>query len=148
MRRALLLSLAIAFALACGDNVTEPIPERTTAVTPPVSFATTTTEDGLSISTDKDDYAPGETVHLTGSGWPAGDVLDIKLDDEPATHAPHTWTINVLEDGTFEDFTYVVDVGDLGVSFTLTATSRKTGRSLTVTFTDGNVRVNGTPLGA
>src|SRR5918995_6240005 len=118
MRRSLLSSLAIAFALACGDSVTEPVPDRSavTPVAPPVSFATTTTEDGLSISTDKDDYAPGDVVHLTGSGWPANDVLDIKLDDEPATHEPHTWTIDVAEDGTFHDATYVVDVGDLGVT--------------------------------
>jgi uncharacterized repeat protein (TIGR01451 family) len=154
MHRALLVCAAITFAIACTDNITEPIVDRTSAAPGTASrpgtlaFATTTTEDGLSISTDKDDYAPGETVHFTGSGWPADDVLDIKLDDEPASHAPHTWTINVGGDGTFEDFTYVVDVGDLGVRFTLTATSRKTGRSLTVTFTDGNVRVNGTPLGA
>jgi hypothetical protein len=135
MRRALLFCAAIAFATACGDNITEPVPDRGSQ-TPTVSFATSTSDDGLSITTDKDDYAPGDTVHFTGAGWPANDVLDIQLDDEPATHEPHTWIINVGDDGTFRDSTYVVDVGDLGVTFTLTATSRGTGRSLTVTFTD------------
>ncbi|HZN97542.1 MAG TPA: hypothetical protein VFB61_07435, partial [Gemmatimonadales bacterium] len=136
MRRALLFCAAIAFAIACGDNITEPIPERTKAVSVPVSFATTTTEDGLSISTDKDDYQPGDVVHLTGHGWQPGDVLDIVLTDDPLTHDPHQWTVNVGEDGTFQDDTYVVDEGDLNVSFTLVATSRATGRSLTVRFTD------------
>jgi hypothetical protein len=142
MRRALLVCASIVFAIACTDNITEPTPDRTPATGgsasrgPTVAFATTTTEDGLSISTDKDDYQPGDTVHLTGNGWPSNDVLDIQLDDEPATHPSHTWRINVGEDGTFHDSTYVVDVGDLGVTFTLTATSPATGRSLTVQFTD------------
>ena len=148
MRRALLVCAAITFAIACTDNITEPTPDRPlatagTAKAGTVAFATTTTEDGLSISTDKDDYQPGDTVHLTGSGWPADDVLDIKLDDEPATHAPHTWTVDVGADGTFHDSTYVVDVGDLGVTFTLTATSRQPeGRSLTVVFTDNENNIS------
>ncbi len=87
-------------------------------------------DDGLSIATDKDDYAPGDTVWFTGAGWPANDVLDILLEDEPATHEPHRWTVATGEDGTFRDSTYVVDVGDLGVTFTLTATSQSTGRWL------------------
>jgi flagellar hook assembly protein FlgD len=144
MRRALLFCAAIAFAIACGDSITEPIPNRTVA-TPPIAFATTTTEDGLSISTDKDDYQPGDTVHFTGSGWQPGDVLDIVLTDDPLTHDPHTWTVNVEADGMFHDSTYVVDEGDLNVAFTLVATSRATGRSLTVQFTDnlGNIQMSG-----
>jgi len=136
MRRALLLTLAIAFAIACGDDVTEPTPGGTTAVASKPLFATTTTEDGLSISTDKDDYQPGDAVHFTGYGWQPGDVLDIVLTDNPETEPPHTWTVNVDEQGMFHDSTYVVDEGDLNVAFTLVATSRATGRSLTVNFTD------------
>jgi hypothetical protein len=135
MRRALLFCAAIAFAIACGDSLTDPVPDQTVA-TPPIAFATTTTEDGLSISTDKDDYQPGDTVHFTGSGWQPGDVLDIVLTDEPLTHEPHTWSVDVGADGMFHDSTYVVDEGDLNVAFTLVATSRATGRSLTVNFTD------------
>src|SRR5215208_4150379 len=126
MRRALLLSLAIAFALACGDDITEPTTAGTTAtgttaVAAKPLFATTTTEDGLSISTDKDDYQPGDVVHFTGSGWQPGDVLDIVLTDDPLTHDPHTWTVNVDADGIFQDDTYIVDEGDLDVKFTLVA---------------------------
>jgi hypothetical protein len=146
MRRTLLFCAAIAFAIACGDNATEPVLDRTQS-TPPVSFATSTSEDGLSITTDKDDYAPGDTVHFTGSGWSANDVLDIVLVDDAATQETHTWTISVAEDGTFQDSTYVVDVNDLGVTFTLTATSRANGRSLTVVFTDGNFTFSSSPSG-
>jgi hypothetical protein len=139
MRRALLLTLAIAFAIACGDDITEPTTAPTTGATAVAGgplFATTTTEDGLSISTDKDDYQPGDVVHFTGYGWQPYDVLDIVLNDDPQTHEPHTWTVSVGADGMFHDSTYVVDEGDLNVAFTLVATSRATGRSLTVNFTD------------
>jgi len=101
-------------------------------------FATTTTEDGLSISTDKDDYQPGDTVHVLGTGWQPGDVLNIVLTDDPLTHDPHTWTATVAPDGTFQDSTYIVDEGDLDVTFTLAVTSSE-GRTLTVVFTDGKV---------
>src|SRR5215210_1469876 len=111
MRRALLVCAAITFAIACGDNTTEPTPDRsptsigTASRAGTVAFATTTTEDGLSISTDKDDYAPGDTVHFTGLGWQPRDVLDIVLIDDPLTHDPLTWTVNVGEDGMFHDST-------------------------------------------
>ena len=115
MRRALLTCAAIIVAIACGDYPTEVVPDRAPAAPPAaaknpmIAFATTTTEDGLSISTDKDDYQPGDTVHFTGYGWQPGDVLDIVLTDDPLTHDPLTWTVNVGEDGMFHDSTFVVD---------------------------------------
>src|SRR5215207_447541 len=123
MHRALLVCAAVMLAIACTDNITEPTPDRplatagTASRTGTVAFATTTTEDGLSISTDKDDYQPGDVVHLTGYGWPANEVLDLKLDDEPVTHPPHTWMLTTGVDGTFHDSTYVVDYGDIDVKF-------------------------------
>ena len=130
------MALAVA-AAACGDQPTEVVPEREAIGPGPggVALATSSTEDGLSITTDLDDYAPGDTVWFTGAGWPANDVLDIVLTDDP-THDTHQWTVEVGEDGTFRDSTYVVDLADLGVTFTLTATSRATGRDLSVQFTD------------
>jgi hypothetical protein len=131
----------LTLATACSDQLTEVGPDRNpTTAAGTIAFATAESGDGLSITTDKDDYQPGDTVRFTGAGWPTNDVLDIQLDDEPATHPPHTWTIQVGDAGTFRDSTYVVDVGDLGVTFTLKATSQATGRSLTVQFTDGNLQ--------
>src|SRR5215207_1171360 len=137
MHRALLVCAAVMLAIACTDNITEPTPDRplatagTASRAGTVGFATTTTEDGMSISTDKDDYQPGDTVHFTGNGWEPGEVLDVRLDDDPALHPPHIWTITVGPDGAFHDSTYVVDTGDLGIIFILTATST-TGHSVAV----------------
>jgi hypothetical protein len=137
--------LAVAgFAVACGDQPTEPLPDREARVTlvpgGGVQFATSSSGDGYSITTDKDDYQPGDRVVLTGAGWSPYDVLDIVLTDEPQTHPAHQWSIPVGPDGTFSDSTYVVDEGDLNVTFTLVATSQdNAGQSLSVTFTDGNL---------
>ncbi|HEY7611733.1 MAG TPA: PKD domain-containing protein [Gemmatimonadales bacterium] len=135
-----------ALGVACGDQPLEvPIDREeapsTSLTRAPgwIADATSSSDDGLVISTDKDDYQPGDTVYFTGSGWPANDTLDILLQDEPPSHDPHTWSVPVGEDGTFRDSTYVVDVGDVDVTFTLTATSRSSGRSLAVQFTDANI---------
>ena len=128
----------VGVTVACGDQPTEVVPEsqQMTHGSGMIAYATSSSDDGLSITTDKDDYQPGDTVWFTGTGWPAADTLDILLEDEPATHEPHTWWVPVGEDGAFRDSTYVVDVGDIDVTFTLTATSRATARRLTVRFTD------------
>ena len=132
-----------ALGVACGDQPTEVVVDQEAvrgagmAQTPGMTAdATATSDDGLVITTDKDDYQPGDTVYFSGSGWAANDVLDIVLTDDPLTHDPHRWTVDVDESGTFRDSTYVVDEGDLNVTFTLVATSRATERSLTVVFTD------------
>jgi hypothetical protein len=129
-------------AVACGDQPTEVVPDREDLAgggRGTVTLATSTSGDGYSITTDKDDYQPGDRVVLTGAGWSPGDILDIVLTDEPQTHAPHEWPVGIESDGTFTDSTYVVDEGDLNVTFTLVATSRATTQSLSVTFTDGNL---------
>ncbi|HEX6615843.1 MAG TPA: PxKF domain-containing protein [Gemmatimonadales bacterium] len=122
-------------AVACGDQPTAPDREPTPGPGK-VALATATSEDGLSIVTDKDDYAPGDTVWFTGAGWAAGDTLDIVLTDD--TQDVHEWAVGIAGDGAFRDSTYVVNEGDLNVTFTLTATSRANpARTLTVNFTDG-----------
>jgi protein involved in ribonucleotide reduction len=140
------MSLVLAaLGVACGDQTTEVSVDEEVAPAAGLSGApgvmadaTSTSDDGLLINTDKDDYQPGDTVHFTGSGWSANDTLDVVLTDDPQTHDPHRWTVNVDASGMFRDSTYVVDEGDLNVTFTLVATSRADGRSLTVNFTDGN----------
>jgi PKD domain len=113
------MSLVLAaLGVACGDQTTEVNVDQ--QVAPGSGMA----------------GAPGVMADATAT---SDDGLDIVLEDQPATHEPHTWWVPVGEDGTFSDSTYVVDVGDLDVTFTLTATSRASGRSLAVQFTDANI---------
>ncbi len=136
--RVLVVLLVIGFIANCADGPTAP--ERSVANQPSVALATAGDGNGLSITTDKDDYAPGDTVWFTGAGWTPGDTLDILLTDSVDVH---NWWVGIDEGGGFRDSTYVVDVNDIGVTFTLTATNRRNpNQTLTVIFTDGNPQVN------
>jgi hypothetical protein len=132
--RSLMALGVVGLIASCADGPTAP--ERNT---PAVSLAVGQAATGETIITDKDDYAPGETVVITGSGWQAGDSVDFVLTEDPSTHEPHTWTVGVDEAGGFLDDHFVVQDHDLGVTFTLTATSRATGATATAVFTDGSL---------
>jgi hypothetical protein len=135
--RSLMALVVVGFIANCGDDPVSP--DRADPAVPSIAFATASNGAGLSITTDKDDYAPGDTVWFTGAGWTPGDSVDIVLTDDPTLDS-HNWTVGIDPDGGFRDSTYVVDVNDLGVTFTLTATSRgNPEQTLTVTFTDGSL---------
>jgi uncharacterized repeat protein (TIGR01451 family) len=153
MRRATSVGLCLSAALAalligsCTDAPTEP---AKTAVAPahmPIALAVASTPSGATFTTDKDDYSPGDTLRLEGSGWQPGDSLDIHLDENPQNHPPLDWAVGVGDNGTFQDSTYIVQDIDIGVTFALTATSRATGEAATAAFTDGNIRAASAPAG-
>jgi hypothetical protein len=89
------------------------------------------------IQSDKADYAPGELVTLTGSGWQAGESVNIVVNDDVG----QTWNrnVNVIADPSGN----ISDSFNLPDWFVATYTVTATGSSGTVTtsFTDGNVRV-------
>src|SRR5687767_2502263 len=57
-----------------------------------------TTAPAPTIQSDKDDYAPGELVTLTGSGWQAGESVHIVVNDDGG----QTWSrnVDVIADGS------------------------------------------------
>ena len=101
------------------------------------------------VSTDKDDYVPGETVTITGEGWPANTAINLHLDRQPtATGVISDWTATSDALGQFTT-TYKVVEADLGVAFTLTVEVPGTDETAqilrTVRFTDGAVKVSMNP---
>ena len=77
------------------------------------------------VKTDKADYAPGETVTITGSGWEPNDQITWTLEEVlvPAggtKDGPFTFTALADANGNFLDATWAPDLKDLGVKFTLT----------------------------
>src|SRR5262249_7114704 len=40
----------------------------------------------VSVTTDKFDYQPGETVHITGTSWASGEVVKLEIDETPKVH--------------------------------------------------------------
>jgi len=99
------------------------------------------------IRTDKEDYAPGEAVTITGANWLAGARVDLVVKNvatgalrwqRTGESAPAAGADGKL----LVENAFVMTSEDLGQTFSLTATEQSTGRSAqTWTFTDGNVKV-------
>ena len=82
------------------------------------------TAQNVTISTDKDDYWPGEWVIMDGTGWISGDVVELTLThiepDVPAhTHNPIQVT---AFDGKIH-YEWFVEDQELGTTFLLSAQS-------------------------
>jgi hypothetical protein len=93
---------------------------------------------GPTLTTDKPDYQPGDRVTFTGTGWQPGDTVTITVHEDP------TWTFQdrqvraaVDGSGNFTNRDLVVDVRDIGVTYTATAVADPSGLVAQTTFTDG-----------
>src|SRR6266508_4227307 len=91
------------------------------------------------VTTDKTDYAPGDTVVITGSGWLPGETVTLNIHRD--TNDPPDTVLSAAADanGNISNSEYVVQNYDLGVSFLLTATGQSSGYSAQTSFTDGNL---------
>ena len=99
------------------------------------SLPTTPTTDPT-VMTDKQDYVPGETVLITGSGWEPGETVALELVETPLIH-PAEMLYAIADDaGNITNAEYVIQDHDLGQSFTLTATGLSSGLTAQTTFTD------------
>src|SRR5947207_7844230 len=86
-----------------------------------VLFATRQTAQTASptITTDKADYQPGETVVITGSGWTLGEPVLLHIDESDG----ETWDRSAMADeyGNISNSEFVIQPHDIWVAFTLTA---------------------------
>src|ERR687894_2213962 len=117
------------------------------ALAEPLDSSGSTTSPAPTIQSDKDDYAPGETVTLTGSNWKPGESVHININDDEG----QTWSRNV--DVTADASGNITDQFQLPNSFValykVTATGAQSGVA-TTSFTDGNVGIRNastTPAG-
>jgi uncharacterized repeat protein (TIGR01451 family) len=90
------------------------------------------------VTTDKEDYQPGDTITVTGAGWESGETVSLLFheDVDPPIHPDKTLTAVADADGQILSHGYEVEESDLGVRFTLTATGETSGRTAQTTFTD------------
>src|SRR5438876_4870801 len=95
------------------------------------------------VATDKADYAPGENVVITGSGWEPGETVVLILHEDPELDPDLQLTAFADENGDFTNTDFSVDVFDIGVTFTLTATGGSSGLTEQMTFTDAPTCGNG-----
>ncbi|AMY13017.1 Kelch motif [Luteitalea pratensis] len=95
------------------------------------------------IRTDRDDYLPGDTVYVSGTGWQPNETITLGLQELPLEHETRSFTIQADELGRINNATlFLVEPHHLGVKFYLTA--RGAASQAQVTFTDGAVRVKTT----
>jgi hypothetical protein len=87
------------------------------------------------VTTDKLDYAPGETAVISGTGWQAGETVNIILHEDPHTHTERRLTATADASGNFTA-NYLVDLHDLNVTFIIGAKGQTSGKTAQTTFTD------------
>jgi hypothetical protein len=93
------------------------------------------TSSSATVTTDKTDYLPGETVIITGTGWLAGETVALLLDRD--NDAPDQFLYaTVDQNGEFTNRELVIQDSDLYVIFLLTATGQTSGYTAQTTFTD------------
>jgi hypothetical protein len=88
------------------------------------------------IQSDKEDYAPGATVTLTGSNWQPGESVNIVVNDDVG----QSWSRNV--NVTADDNGNISDSFQLPNTFVATYSVKATGASgavATSSFTDGQL---------
>ncbi|MBC6365367.1 HYR domain-containing protein, partial [Algoriphagus sp. AK58] len=97
------------------------------------------------VTTDKLDYAPGEYVTISGSGWQPGETIVLHFDEEPKPATcllSHDLTAIADASGNFTNSQFLVKENHLGVTFTLTATGQSSGLIATTVFTDGRAEIS------
>jgi hypothetical protein len=101
---------------------------------------------GPTLTTDKPDYLPGDTVLFSGTGWAPNDTVTITIHEDPQWSNPdRTVTAVVDGNGNLSSHDFVVQPRDFGVTFTATAVGNPSGLVAQTTFTDGNATsVSGT----
>ena len=86
------------------------------------------------IASDRPDYAPGETVTLTGSGWTPGETVTIVLHRQPLLHPDTVLTAVADAGGTITHSSFAPALDEDGVTFFVTATGSVSGLQATTTF--------------
>ena len=98
------------------------------------------------MKTDKDDYWPGETVTITGSGWQPGETVTLKISEDADTHNDFTYTAVANAQGNIINAQFAPIENEVfhhfGMRFYLTATG--VASTALNTFTDGNSDISGT----
>jgi hypothetical protein len=90
------------------------------------------------VATDQNDYEPGTTVTITGSGWDALESVALSLkqtrDGEPV--AEYSYSATADAEGNIVNTDYTPGEGDRGTDYVLTATGSNSGLVSQTSFSD------------
>ncbi len=92
-----------------------------------------------SISSDKADYQPGDTLRLSGTGFLPGETVTLHFDETP-TVCPNGHNRSTIADSNGNIFydQFYFNINHVGVAFVVTATGQSSGIIAQTTFTDAN----------
>ena len=88
------------------------------------------------VKTDKNDYAPGEVVSITGQGWKPGEIVTLTLVETPLLDTHPQMTAVADANGNIFNNQFSPDVHDLNIRFSLTAVGNQSGLQAQNAFTD------------
>jgi len=83
------------------------------------------TDGAANVTTDKTDYQPGETVVISGSGFAAGETINITLKEDPAKHPDTQLTATADEYGNFVNKEFSPNEEHRGTTFDMTAVGQR-----------------------
>jgi len=101
-----------------------------------IALAGTAMAQSATVMTDRADYAPGEIVTITGTGWQAGETVTLQFVESPLFDTHPDLTAIADENGNIFNNQFFPDEHDVNISFTLTATGNTSGLQAQTTFTD------------
>jgi hypothetical protein len=104
--------------------------------TPPNALASTEVYGFATVKTDKADYAPGEIVTITGSGWQPGETVTLSFLESPLVDTHPNLTAVADANGNISNNQFSPDFHDIGILFYLTAVGSVSGIQAQTTFTD------------
>src|SRR5215212_10047095 len=96
-----------------------------------------------SITTDKVDYAPGETAVISGRGFQPGETVRLKIHEDPHTDLERGLDVVADADGNFTG-EYLVMEYDLDMKFIVGAKGLTSGWTAQTTFTDATTVTSAT----
>ena len=91
------------------------------------------------VETDKDDYAPGDTVTIFGSGWQPFETVELLVQEQPQEHNDVVLIAVADASGDILNDDFMVEWHHFHLSFLLTATGRSSGLTAQTTFSDGTL---------
>ena len=98
------------------------------------------------ITSDKDDYLPGEIATISGSGWTQDQTVELHIEEDPYFGDAYFFeSIPVDENGNWSVQIEILE-RHLGVAFTAYAIGHSTGATAFTYFTDGNITFSTTGL--
>ena len=90
-----------------------------------------------SITTDKMDYRPGETATISGRGFQPGEIVRVKIHEDPHTPQERGFDATADAAGNFSG-EYLVQDYDLDMKFIVSARGLTSAATAHTTFTDAN----------